>query len=208
MGSTANFNWPTPELSVAADVPADMKALADAADATVATFASAPVGTAGSLPVSGVAGQRIYIEDINTFAYWDEGLGSWEGYYKAYTPTVANTTSPTLACKRLINGEEVTVKFLITLTAAVTSTLTMSLPVAPHADVNSEQHLGGVDLRDASGGAARHSAFATRSGATSNVLFYYDATAATTSFVTSGANPWTWAAGDTIGGEIRYQRAA
>lgn len=211
MGTTTNFDWPYPELGDASNVPLRIQQLAEAADTTVATVAIAPVADIASLPVTGEPGQRIYVEDIDTLAWWDQKTAAWQGFARAYSPAVAGTSGEDVSnTSYLIEPSGmVEVNFNILFTAAASATIVMDLPagIDLHADEQTTSHaLGFVALKDASGANNRQIALALSSGATA-VFFACNATATTTVNVgVGGAGPWTWASGDSISGKLRYRR--
>lgn len=170
-----------------------------------------PVATVGDLPASGdYGGERIYVEDIDAIAWWDQKTGAWQGFWRDYTPTIGGTAAPTLAFRYKITPDEmVEVRVRATLTAGVTTTMTASLPVPAHADYSSTASPidGTLMYRDTSvGGNALVPGFARYNGA-DTILFYFSSAINTSAFITSGANPWTWASSDTIAGTLNYRRA-
>lgn len=185
-------------------------ALADLIGNQVDLFYGAKVANVAALPATGFPGQRKYVEDIDAVAWWDDKTSAWHGFWKSYTPTIGGTAAPTLDFKYKITPDEmVEVRVRLTLTAAVTTTLTATMPVAVHADYSSTASpIEGVLMyRDTSvGGAALVQGFARYNGS-DTILFYFPLTSATAGFVTSGANPWTWASTDTIAGYLSYRRA-
>lgn len=174
---------------------------------------STSVANVAALPALGTKGQRIYVEDIDAFAWWDDKTTAWQGFWKSYTPTIAGASSPTLACTYMIDEHEmVHVHIKITLTGALSGGLTASLPVAAHASyVSAASALAGNFVyRDTSaGGSARVVGWPIYAG--SNLIaFTYNATSATNTTISTGTGSplaAAWASGDTIDGDCSYRRA-
>lgn len=197
---------PYPELPDDNNPPADFRALAEAIDAlyggTVANVAALP-----ALPA--FKGQRIYVQDVDAIAWYDDKTAAWQGFARDYVPGTAGTVAPTVTgtTYTITPDEMVEIDFKILLTAIITATLTMDLPagITFHANEDVVKYLGGALLRDTSA-AARQFGYVVPLDADS-VAFLYNATAATAGVVSTGTTPWTWAAADTVSGKIRFRRA-
>ena len=116
-----------PDLSDDNNPPADFLSVGNQIDALYGRT----VADAASLPVSGAfPGQKIYLEDVDALAWWDAKTTAWQGYERSYTPTIAGTSAATvtLATYVIDEHETVTVSFLITLTAAMTSQFLLNTP--------------------------------------------------------------------------------
>lgn len=128
------------DLNEAPNGPAALLQLGNEVDA----FYGKKVANVAALPVTGdLPGQRVYVEDIDTVAVWNETVGQWEGYEKSYTPVwTGATTNPVIGNGSIIGGytefsEWVDYWFQITAGSTTTfgsGSLSVSLPPPAETD--------------------------------------------------------------------------
>lgn len=209
MADATASGLPYPELPDDNNPPADFRALAEAIDAI---YGSSVANTAALPVLPAFKGQRIYVEDIDAIAWYDDKTSAWQGFWKPYTPTIGGTANPTLAFEHLIEGENVRVRVKLTLTAAITTLLSASLPVAVHASYTSAVSVfdGALMYRDTSAGGSARSVGWPVYGGSDTINFSYNETVGVNNSVTAGTGrplAAAWASGDTIDGEFTYRRA-
>ena len=195
---------PYPELPDANNPPADFKALAEAIDAiygkSVANVAALPATAA-------FKNQQIYVEDIDTIVYYDESTAAWEGYWKNFTPTWANTTlgtGVTNQARYMKRGKLLVVwfNFIFGAGGAFTGVPTMSTPLTLATSENLD--IGVVRMLDASGPTRRHGSVQIF---TSTTVGFELENATPIGVQTSGTAPWTWTVSDALRGTYTAELA-
>lgn len=133
---------------------------------------------------------------------YNSASAAWDPSWRSYVPVVVGTAAPTLDCRYIRNGKDITVEIDLTLTAAITADLTISLP--SNAANKLRSNLGGLGMYDMSSGNERH-AYA-RLGTVNTFQTAFEPAGGIVDYAGNGV-PWAWAAGDTISGVIEYREA-
>ena len=152
---------------------------------------------AWSAPATAVAGTTATAAWFNQ--YVRDNLKAIGDPWTAYTPTITNVTSSTLTAKYVAAGKWVTVRFVFTLTAAPTGTVTLSLPVTATTSWGTGLH---VNIGHMTG---------LRQGTGYRVASVYQASSTTAGFLSDGTLAWTtgvpvaWANTDIWSGELHLR---
>lgn len=204
MATTTVQPLPYPLPGDPADGPAQIKALAEAVENRVvmrfpslaARDAALPSGTLVDGMVCHVAADSsVYIRSGGAWALmWHD--------WRPYTATLSGAAG-TVVARYARTGATVTLRIVMTLTAAPTASLQVSAPlISNHAGQLTP--IGSAYLTDASasGAGSRRIWDAYLGGGTT--IQVMDGTTGT---IVGPAVPWTWAAGDTIAIQATYETA-
>jgi hypothetical protein len=125
--------------------------------------------------------------------------------WAAYTPAIVGTAAPTLDCRwQRIGDKLVVVEFSITLTAAVTATLTLATPTTMATLVGGFTLMSSIEAQDISAGLERSGDVEWVTATT--VRFAFEN--ATPQVVRAAATiPFTWASTDKLVGMFQYREA-
>lgn len=123
--------------------------------------------------------------------------------YQSYTPVVTGA-SATATGKYISAGKLVIGYFRVTFTGAATSTVVMTLPVLALLSSNNDACGTCVMLDTSVGSGSRRSGTIMHNSA-GTCFFNVDSLASAAAVTT--AVPWTWASGDSIGGQFYYEAA-
>lgn len=122
-----------------------------------------------------------------------------------YTPTLGFTNTTATVAKYQKVGDIVWVEFLLTLTGTPTGTFSITLPSGLNAAATANRlACGTVMMNDGPLDSTRRSGTVFLLSATT-VSILVDSL--TTAALVSTTVPWTWAAGDLIGGTFSYRAA-
>lgn len=124
-----------------------------------------------------------------------------DGNWASYTPTLTGLSGSAEASWTR-SGKLVTVEFYITATGGASGVINLGKPVA---SFSTAARTLGTAVAIRSGSAASRLSMTVVHGGATAVFFLIDSL--TTNAWASGTTPWSWSAGDTIGGTFQYRAA-